>query len=341
VRVAMYYRNDDVRLEEMPTPRIGPGEVLIKAMACGICGTDVLEWYRVKQAPRVLGHEMAGEIVAVGEGVRLFSIGDRVFASHHVPCNTCHFCLHGHHTACETLHTTNYEPGGFAEFVRVPPLQVDRGTFPLPADMSYDIGTFIEPVGCVVRGLRGLEMPPGSSMLVLGSGISGLLVIALARAFGAGRIFATDISPQRLELAKEFGACAAIPAEEDVPAAVREANRGSLADCVIVCTGAPQAAKQALASVERGGTVLFFAVPRQDISVPISDFWRNDIAIKTTYGAAPQDLAEAIPLLVAGYVPAERMITHRLCLAETQRGFQMVAKGEESLKVVVRCYSAK
>jgi L-iditol 2-dehydrogenase len=278
---------------------------------------------------------MAGEIVEVGQGVRLFDIGDRVFASHHVSCNTCHFCLHGHHTACETLHTTNYDPGGFAEFVRVPPLQVDRGTFALPADMSYDVGTFIEPVGCVVRGLRGLAMPPGSSVLVLGSGISGLLVIALARAFAAGRVFATDINPKRLEIAGEFGAFAAIPAEEDVPAAVREANRGALADFVIVCTGAAEAAEQALASVERGGTVLFFAVPRADISVPISDFWRNDIALRTTYGAAPQDLAEALALLEAGHVPAERMITHRLGLADTQQGFQMVAQGEDSLKVIV------
>ena len=127
MRVAMYYNNNDVRLEEMPKPKIGPGELLIKAIACGICGSDVMEWYRVKKTPRVLGHEMTGEIVEVGEGVNQYKVGDRVFVSHHVPCNTCRYCLSGHHTACETLHTTNFDPGGFAEYIRVPRINVDRG----------------------------------------------------------------------------------------------------------------------------------------------------------------------------------------------------------------------
>ncbi len=332
----MYYRNSDVRLEEMPTPRLGPGEVLVKAMACGICGSDVMEWYRVKRAPLVLGHEMAGEIVEVCGGVERFSVGDRVFASHHVPCNTCHFCLTGHHTACETLHTTNYDPGGFAEYVRVPALNVDRGLFPLPESMGYDEATLIEPVACVVRGLRAVAAPPGSTMLVLGSGVSGLLNIACARAFGAGRILATDINPRRLDLARELGAVAVFGADEDVPAAVRTANGGLLADCVIVCTGAPEAAAQALRCVERGGTVLYFAVPAGDISVPIDDFWRNDVTIRTTYGNSPADAEQAISLLQAGYLRADAMISHRLPLAETQRGFGMVAEGRESIKVVIR-----
>jgi threonine dehydrogenase-like Zn-dependent dehydrogenase len=154
MRVAMYYNNRDVRLQEMPLPETGPGELLVKVMASGICGSDVLEWYRIKKAPLVLGHEIAGEIVSIGEGLTNYAVGERVFVSHHIPCNTCHYCLNGYHTACHTLHTTNFFPGGFSEYLRVPHLNVDRGVFRLPAEMSYDEATFIEPLACVVRGQR-------------------------------------------------------------------------------------------------------------------------------------------------------------------------------------------
>jgi len=331
----MYYRNSDVRLEEMPTPQIGDGEILVRCMACGICGSDVLEWYRIKKAPLVLGHEMAGEIVQTGAGVDKFSVGDRVFVSHHVPCNTCRFCLSGHHTACETLHTTNYHPGGFAEYVRVPAINVDRGTFRLPQSMTYEEATFLEPLACVLRGQRGLGIDPGSTVLVLGSGISGCLHIVMARRCGAGRVIATDVHPFRLELAAKLGADAVISADEDVPQKLREVNAGFLADRVILCTGAPAAADQALRCVERGGKVLFFAVPTGDITVPINDFWRNDIGIMTSYAGAPVDLAQALELIRAGRLPTEMMITHRLPLAETQRGFQLVAAAGESLKVII------
>ncbi len=272
----------------------------------------------------------------MGGDVEGFSVGDRVFPLHHVPCNTCHFCLCGHHTACETLHTTNYDPGGLAQYVRLPALNVDRGVFPLPEGMGYDEATLIEPVGCVVRGLRSASMPPGSTMLVLGSGISGLLHILLSRAFAFRRVFATDVSDHRIELAREFGAQGATGADENVGDWVRAANGGMLADCVVVCTGAAAAADQALRCVERGGTVLFFAVPNEDVAVPVNDYWRNDITIRTTYGTAPEDIAQAIALLDAGYVPTDKMITHRLGLGDTQEGFRLTAAGEKSIKVVVR-----
>ena len=335
MRVAMYYRNSDVRLEELPRPEPGDGEILVRSMACGVCGSDVLEWYRMKKAPLVLGHEMAGEIVEKAGGVQGFSVGDRVFVSHHVPCNTCHFCLSGHHTACETLHTTHYHPGGFAEYVRVPAINVDRGTFRLPESMTYDEATFIEPLACVVRGQRGLEIDPGSTVLVLGSGISGALHIALARHLGAGRIIATDVHPFRLDMARQLGADEVLSAEEDLPQRVRDVNGGLLADRVILCTGAPAAAFQALRCVERGGRVLFFAVPVSDITVPINDFWRNDITIATSYAGAPTDLAQAIALLEAGVIPTGKMTTHRLPLADSQQGFLLVAGAGSSLKVII------
>ena len=146
MKVAVYYNNNDVRLEERPVPQIQEGELLIKVIASGICGSDVMEWYRIKKAPLILGHEIAGDIVEVGKGIDKYKRGDRVFVSHHVPCNTCHYCLTGHTSACDTLRTTNFEPGGFAEYTRVPKINVDRGTFILPQEISYEEGTFIEPL---------------------------------------------------------------------------------------------------------------------------------------------------------------------------------------------------
>jgi L-iditol 2-dehydrogenase len=342
MRVAKYYNNRDIRIEEMPVPEIGPGEMLVKVMASGICGSDVMEWYRVKKAPLVLGHEIAGEIVKTGDRVRGYSAGQRVFVSHHIPCNTCRYCLAGNHTACETLHTTNFYPGGFAEYLRVPELNVDRGVFVLPVEMSYGQGTFIEPLACVVRGQRVARLLPGQSVAVMGSGMSGLLHIALAKALGAGRIIATDINPFRLEAAKKFGADAVIDAREDVPARVRELNGGRQVDLAIVCAGALSAFNQAIPSVDRGGTILCFATtePGVNLPVPINDFWRNGITLLPSYGGSPADLAIAMELIRARRVPVEEMITHRLPLAEAGRGFALVAEATESIKVVLEPHRA-
>lgn len=337
MRVAMYYNNRDVRIQDIPRPRTGPGEILVKVRASGICGSDVMEWYRIQKAPLVLGHEIAGEIEAVGDGVEGLRTGDRVFVSHHVPCNTCLYCLRGHHTACETLHTTNYDPGGFAEYVRVPALNVDRGVFPLPGEMSFEEGTLIEPFACVIRGQRIAGLRPGQCVLVLGSGISGLLHILLARALGAGIIAATDIHEYRIRKALEFGADAAFHAGDDIPRRLREVNGGRLADLAIVCSGALPVFVQALQSVDRGGTVLCFAPtePQVHLPVPVNEFWRNEIKLMPSYGNAPIDAVEAMELIRAGRVPAARMITHRLSLEETGLGFQIVASAGESLKVIV------
>ena len=309
MRVAMYYNNQDVRLEEIPTPQIGPGELLVKVLASGICGSDVMEWYRIKKAPLVLGHEIAGEIVKVGEGVNNYKTGDRVFVSHHIPCNTCHYCLSGHHTACETLHTTNYDPGGFAEYIRVPQLNVDRGVFFLPNEVSYEQGAFVEPLACVVRGQRVASLKPAQTVLILGSGISGLLHLLLAHASGAARVITTDVSEYRLKAARELGADAVINAKDDIPSRLREINDNRLADLVIVCTGAYSAFTQALESVERAGTVLFFAPtePGVELPVPVNDFWRNEIKLMPSYGGSPSDISIAIELIRSGRVPARAL----------------------------------
>jgi L-iditol 2-dehydrogenase len=333
----MYYNNRDVRVEETPVPEIGSGEVLVKVHASGICGSDVLEWYRIRKAPKVLGHEIAGEIVEVGAGVDRYKVGDRVFVSHHIPCNTCYYCLKGYHTACETLHTTNFDPGGFSEYLRAPRLNVDRGVFVLPDEVSYEEATFIEPLGCVLRGQRLVKLQPGDSVLILGAGISGLLHLATARALGAGRVMATDINEFRLKAAKDLGADAVWHAKEDIPALVRQVNNNRLVDLVIVCTGALSAFKQALNSVDRGGTVLCFATtePGVDIPVPMNEFWRNEIKLMPSYGNSPYDAMVAIELIRAKRIPIQQMITHRLPMEQIGLGFQLVAGAADSIKVII------
>ncbi|MCK5559990.1 MAG: alcohol dehydrogenase catalytic domain-containing protein [Thermoplasmata archaeon] len=341
MRVAMYYANKDVRIEEMEVPQIGPGELLMKVEASGICGSDVMEWYRKDKVPLVLGHEVAGEIVEVGEGVEKFKIGDRVAATHHVPCNTCHYCLTGHHTVCETLQRgTHFEPGGFAEFIRVPAINVDRGVFPIAPEVTYDEASFMEPLACVVRGQRQAGLRPGQSVFVIGTGISGILHINLARASGAGRIIAADTIDYRLEAAKKFGADEVISADaEDLPAQIRELNNGLLADLVIICRGA--FIPQAMRAVEGGGAVLFFAGAKEGVCIEdtVNDiFWRSEITLTSAYAGAPYDCVAALELIRAKAVNVADMITHQLPLAEIQDGFGYVSQPwkQESIKVIVQ-----
>ncbi|MBN2535172.1 MAG: zinc-dependent dehydrogenase [Spirochaetales bacterium] len=337
MRVAMYYNNNDVRLEEIPMPEIGPGEILVKIMASGICGSDVLEWYRIKKAPLVLGHEITGEIVETGDGVTGFKKGDRVFVNHHVPCNTCHYCLSGKHTVCETLHTTNFDPGGFAEYVRVPWINVDRGTLILPDTLSWEEGSFVEPLGCVLRGQRVAQLKPEQTVLILGSGVSGLLHLICAKALGTGFIITTDICDYRLDMAKKCGANAVIHAREDVPQKVMELNGGRKADLVIICTGAYTAFIQALESVDRGGTVLCFATtePGVDLPLPINQFWRNGVTVLPSYANTAYDAKVAISMLSGRLIDVKQTITHRLGLAETEDGFRLMAEAKESMKIII------
>lgn len=327
----------DVRVQEVPTPRIGPGEILVKVIASGICGSDVMEWYRLPKAPLVLGHEISGEVAALGEGVKGLQIGDRIFVSHHVPCNTCRYCLAGHHSVCDTLRTTNFDPGGFAEYVRVPAVNVERGVYKLPPEVSYDEGVFIEPLACVVRGQRFAAVGPGKSVLLLGSGIAGVLHIQLAQALGASRVVATDVSKYRLDWAKRSGAAATLHATEDVPAAFRKLNDGRGADVVIVSTGAQAAIAQAFQAVDRGGTILFFAPTEPDakISLPFNELWKNEVTTTTSYAGSPRDIVEAIDLIRFRRVKVREMITHRLPLEETGKGFQMVSTAQDSIKIIV------
>ena len=336
MRAAVYYNNNDIRIERMPKPKISEGELLVKVEASGICGSDVMEWYRVKKAPLVLGHEIAGFVVEVGRGVKTFKEGDRVTVAHHVPCNNCRYCQMGEHSVCDTLRSTNFDPGGFAQYVRVPAINVLSGVFKLPDSVSFEAATFVEPLGCVVRGLARAGMAPGKSVLVLGSGISGLLHIRLARASGASQIIATDINDYRLEVASASGADLTLDASTDVAGGVHE-RLGCGADIVVISVAADSAIEQALKSVGRGGTILFFApkAPDETYPMPLFDLWRDNITIVNSYASPPGDTRIALELLESGRVRVSDMVTHKLPLDEAQRGFKLVSAAEASIKVII------
>lgn len=338
MKTGVYYRNSDVRVEERPDPKPGDRDIVVRVMACGLCGSDLMEWYRIKRAPLVLGHEPAGVVVEAGNQVSSVKAGDRVFVTHHVPCNACHYCLTGHETACETFQkVNNFDPGGFSQLLRVTGRSVETGALVLPDAMSFEQATFIEPLGTAVRALRAVELKPAQSVLVLGSGVAGLLILKLARALGAGTIIASDVSPYRLEKARQFGATHAVPAGEDIPAFVRRVNGGRLADVVILSAGALSAARTALLGAERGGTILFFAVPKpgETVDVDFNPFWRDDITIKTCYGAAPQDSRQALELIRSGVVNVDDLVTHRFGIDAIGEAFLTGARPDGCLKVII------
>jgi L-iditol 2-dehydrogenase len=219
----------------------------------------------------------------------------------------------------------------------VPKINVETGFHKLPSNVSYEEGTFIEPLGCAVRGQRLADIQKDDTLLIIGSGMAGLLHIQLAKQKGAQKIFASDINPHRMKLAEKFGADNTIDARGNLPQELKEKNDGRAADKVLVCTGAEKAALTALECVDRGGTILFFAVPdpTTKIPIPITQFWRNEITIKTSYGAAPRDLEESLKILAQKRINVADMITHRLSIREAAEGFRLVAEAGKSLKVII------
>lgn len=339
MRVAMYYANNDIRIEEAATPSAGAGEILVRIEASGICGSDVMEWYRIGRVPLVLGHEISGVVTQAGDGVRSFKPGDRVAVAHHVPCDACRYCDSGHETVCETLRKTNFYPGGFCEYVRVPKINVEKGVFLLPEKVTFEEATFIEPLACVLRGQRQAGSARNKTVLVIGSGISGILHIKAAKAAGSRRIIATDISDFRLNFAMRSGADHAMNARDYSPELLREVNSGYLADLVIICASSQGAFEQGLRSVERGGTVLIFSAAGKDQQLPVSTndlFWRSEVTVTSSYAGSPRDHKEALDKICLEKIKVYDMITHRLGLNQTGVGFNLVAEAKESMKVIIQ-----
>jgi len=338
MRCAVYYSNKDIRILDRPRPEPGPNELLIKIEASGICGSDVMEWYRRDKVPLVLGHEIAGIIEETGHDVPQYVKGQRIACAHHVPCGKCHYCLSGHETVCDTLRKTNFSPGGFCEFALLSPIHVEKGVFLLPESVSFNEATFVEPLACILRGQRLAGGVKNKSILVLGSGIAGNLHILLARHNGARLIFATDNSEYRLGCATKFGADKAVFAAKYNPEQIREINQGRLADMVIVTAGAESAVQQAINSVERGGAILFFAPLQKEArtEIPFNGlFWRQEITLTSAYAGSPADYKEALDLIAAKQLNLEGMITHHLRLSEIGEGFRLVSEAKESLKVII------
>ncbi len=334
MKVSYWYNNRDIRIEEVPTPRPGPTELLVKVISCGICGSDVVEWYRLPRAPLVQGHEIGARVVAAGDSVTKFKPGDRVFVAPKVPCMECSYCKSGHYPQCSEVKVRL--PGGFAEYILVPETLVDKGTYLLPEALTYDQSTFIEPLACVVRAQRLAGVRRDQTVLVAGCGMSGLLHVKLAKSWKC-RVIATDINLNRLAFAERVGADLTIDAAKDVSRRLAEENNGK-ADVIILCTSALSAVEQAWKCVDKGGAVVFFAVPGpdKDVTVPINDFWTKEIRILTSYYCGPPDIEEAIKLIESGEIEVEDMITHRFGLEDIAKGFELVLDGTRSIKVIIR-----
>lgn len=346
MKAAVYYKNSDIRVEDVDDIPIDHGEIKVKIESCGICGSDIMEWYRIKRAGRPggigsFGHECTGNIVEIGPGVDpKWKIGQRVVVTHHVPCNTCNTCVHGHTTACHTHHTTKFKNGwgAYAEYVVLPWIDVDRGIFILPDSVSFDEGTFVEPLGCVLRGQRWAKVGDAKSILIIGAGLSGLLHVQTAKINGAGFIAVSDIDTDRLEIAKKFGADAVIDGKSDVVSKFKELNKGWGADVVIMTVPLPICVQQSLNVVAPGGTILFFTSTKPGVKSEIDlwDLWQNEVTITHSYSADYRDLYTALKWIEYKKINVKDMITHHFPLSQTSDGFMLAsnpAKG--SLKIII------
>jgi L-iditol 2-dehydrogenase len=334
MKVSMWYNNQDIRTEDIPKPTPGPGEMLVKVMSCGICGSDFVEWYRLPRAPLVLGHEIGGLVVEVGKTVKKFKPGDKVFLAPKVPCMECHYCQNNHFPVCSNV--KDRLPGGFSEYVLVPEAIVEQGAYLLPDSISYNQSTFIEPLACVIRSQKLADIVQHQSLMIMGCGMSGLLQIKLAKARKIKAV-AVDIKNNRLEFAKKIGADIVIDASDDVVSRMVTEN-GKKADTVMLCTSAMSAIESAWQCVDKGGSIVFFAVPgpETDVVIPINVFWTNEIKVLTSYFCGPPDILEAMHLLETGAVKVDDMITHALPLDDIKTGFNLVKEGKESIKVIIK-----
>jgi L-iditol 2-dehydrogenase len=338
MRVAKYYSRDDIRLEQMPVPVIGPGEMLVQVKACGLCGSDLMEWYSASKAPSVLGHEPVGFVSRLGSGVEGFIPGDRVFVHHHVPCFVCHYCRRGNYSCCETFKESHIHPGGFAEYIRVPAINVERDVLHLPEGLSFEEATLIEPAACAIRGVRRAALQPGDSVLVIGIGVSGLLFIQFSRMWGADLIIASDPVEYRLQAATKLGADLVVhPDKEDVESKLRELNDGRGADVVFVTPGNVKAMEQGLKLVGKGGTLLLYAplAPGVTLPVEVHDLLFSEITLVSTYSSSPEETRIALELMRRGRVETKDLITHRFGLDEVGEAIRVAAQAGESLKIVV------
>ena len=338
MKVAKLYDFGDIRIEEIPTPEIGDDEMLVKVKACGICSSDTMKWYIKKKAPLVIGHELAGVVVEVGSKVNKFKQGDRVFVHHHAPCMECRYCKRGNYVMCDVWRKSKIIPGGIAEYVKVPNVNLRNDTLKLPDGVSFEDGAIVEPVACSVKAFKRAGIREGDYIVVLGLGFMGQVNVKLAKFYGAEIIIGVDKVKYRLEKAIENGADYVIDfSSENVKDKVFELTNGYGADIVIVGPGTIEAIKMGLELVARGGKLILFTPTPDDAKLEIKPYeiYFNEISIIPSYSAGPDDTAEALNLISKGVVKAENLVTHRFKIENTLDAFMLTANAGESLKCMI------
>jgi L-iditol 2-dehydrogenase len=338
VKVARLYDFLDVRIEEHPVPRIGPGEALVRARACGICSGDVVPWYIRKKAPLVFGHEPVGEITAVGDDVSAFRPGERVFVHHHAPCFRCRACARGEFVQCPAWKQSHLDPGGMAEYFRVPAGNLAGDTLHLPDAVSDADGTLVEPLACVVKSLARAGSIDGASVLIIGLGVMGQLHVLLARHLGARQILAADLVASRCARAARLGADVTIDAStSELAAAVRDHTDGEGAEVVIVGPATVPAIEQGMACAARGGTVVQFMGTEPGATLPLStfDFYFRELRLVPSYSCGPVETRRALDLIAAGVVRASHVVTHRFPLEQAAEAYRVAAQDKAAIKTLV------
>jgi len=333
---AIYYAPGDLRLEEVPLPPLGRGEMLIRIRACGLCPGEVMDWYMARKAPVPLGHEPVGEVVEVTDGVA-FRPGDRVFVHHHAPCLTCRFCSRGDFVHCATWRPRRLLPGGLATYAIVQAPAVASDVVRVPDNLSDDTATFIEPLACVVKSVRRARVREGDRVAVIGLGVMGMLHLLVLRASAApGQLLAADRVPERLARGVGLADVVIDTSRASLAEAVGRATDGG-ADVVIVGPGSVEALEAGRMTVAPGGTLVVFTPTPPDVVWPIRmhEVFFNETTIVPSYSAGPNDTREAVRLL-AGGLAVEPLITHRLPLADTGEGYALVRAAGPALKIVVQ-----
>jgi L-iditol 2-dehydrogenase len=320
MRAARSYPHGEVRIELLDDPLAGPGEVVCDVLACGVCASDVTDWYVAAKLPAVLGHEPAGVIAAVGDGVTGVRVGDRVAIHHHVPCGECRRCRRGHETMCERFRATGLDPGGFAERLRVPAELVDE-LLVLPDGLDPVAATFVEPLACVLRAQDRIGLQAGDSLLVVGAGVNGLLSIAAAHARAVDAVWVREPRADRLALAEQLGA---------------EHHGNELVDAAIVCTPKADAIAAAAAALAPGGVLCLYAPPAPGSPPPIdgTDLFLRELTVTSSYSAGPADMRAALELIASGRIDPLPLVSHRLPLDETAHALELQRRGD-ALKAVV------
>ena len=321
-------------LERWPRPVIGAGEALLRLRGCGLCGSDIAKIGAVgTKVPVVLGHEIVGDVVEIGVGVAGVAVGDRAVAAHHVPCGACHFCRRGSESMCAAFKASNLDPGGFAEYVRVPAENVRHAMFRIPRHVSDEAASFVEPLACCLRAVRRARVEPGDTAAVVGLGSIGCLFVQLLHRAGA-RVIGVDLLAERVALAKRLGAEAAGTPDSSAPL-VRDLSDGRGADHVVVTGGGAAVLPWAAAALRDGGGVHYFAGGGGDaLPIPLDTLYKRELTVTATYSSSPADLAAAFALIAGGEVSTEPLVSHRLPLDRVDEGVALMRR-QAAMKVFV------